>query len=92
MPPHGLVFSGQLLLDLVEAGAPRDEAYQWVQENAMSAWESDASFHERVSLDPRIGKYLNGAAIERAFDLNRQLHAVNDIFRRVMGGTAAAKN
>ena len=34
------MFSGQLLLDLVEAGAPRDEAYKWVQENAMAAWES----------------------------------------------------
>jgi adenylosuccinate lyase len=89
---HGLVFSGQLLLDLVEAGAPRDEAYQWVQENAMAAWESEASFRDRVSLDPRIEKYLNGTAIERAFDLKRQLHAVDDIFRRVMGGAASAKD
>ena len=48
---QGLVFSGQLLLDLVEAGAPRDEAYQWVQENAMAAWESEGSFRERVAAD-----------------------------------------
>ena len=82
---HGLVFSGQLLLDLVEAGAPRNEAYQWVQEQAMAAWESDGNFHERIAGDPRIAKYLDAGAIERAFGLERQLHAVDDIFRRVFG-------
>jgi adenylosuccinate lyase len=80
---HGLVFSGQLLLDLVEAGAPRDAAYQWVQENAMAAWESDSSFRERVARDARITKFLDAASLARAFDLQRQLHAVDAIFRRV---------
>ena len=79
---QGLVFSGQLLLDLVEAGAPRDGAYQWVQENAMVAWESDSSFRERVAHDARITKFLDAAALARAFDLDRQLHAVDAIFRR----------
>src|SRR6266576_4852616 len=46
---HGLVYSGQLLQDLVEKGMPRDDAYKAVQENAMAAWESDTSFRERVS-------------------------------------------
>jgi adenylosuccinate lyase len=82
---HGLVFSGQLLLDLVEAGAPRSEAYEWVQENAMAAWESDSSFRERVAADPRIGKFLAPTKLARAFDLERQLHAVDAIFRRVFG-------
>jgi adenylosuccinate lyase len=80
---QGLVFSGQLLLDLVEAGAPRDAAYQWVQENAMAAWEADSSFRERVARDTRITKFLDAAALGRAFDLNRQLHQVDAIFRRV---------
>jgi adenylosuccinate lyase len=80
---QGLVFSGQLLLDLVEAGAPRDAAYQWVQENAMAAWESDSSFRERVARDARITKFLDAASLARAFDLQRQLHAVDAIFRRV---------
>jgi len=80
---EGLVFSGQLLLDLVEAGAPRDAAYQWVQENAMAAWESDSSFRERVARDTRITKFLDAAALARAFDLDRQLHQVDAIFRRV---------
>jgi adenylosuccinate lyase len=80
---QGLVFSGQLLLDLVEAGAPRDAAYQWVQENAMAAWEADSSFRERVARDTRITKFLDAAALARAFDLDRQLHQVEAIFRRV---------
>ena len=80
---QGLVFSGQLLLDLVEAGAPRDAAYQWVQENAMAAWESDSSFRERVARDTHITKFLDAAALARAFDLDRQLHQVDAIFRRV---------
>ena len=85
---QGLVFSGQLLLDLVEAGAPRDAAYQWVQENAMAAWEGDSSFRERVARDARITKFLDPAALARAFDLDRQLHQVDAIFRRVFSTPA----
>jgi adenylosuccinate lyase len=79
----GLIFSGQLLLDLVEAGMPRDEGYKVVQELAMAAWEGGATFKERVAKDARITKHLNTAAIAHAFDLKRQLHAVDDIFARV---------
>ena len=82
---RGLVFSGQLLLDLVEAGAPRDDAYQWVQGHAMAAWEADGSFRELVAADPRIRSFLDPAALERAFSLDRQLHAVDAIFQRVFG-------
>jgi len=82
---HGLVFSGQLLQDLVEAGAPREEAYQWVQENAMAAWEHEASFRERVAADPRISKHLSPEALERAFDVQRQLRYAHAIFERVFG-------
>jgi adenylosuccinate lyase len=79
----GLVFSGQLLLDLVEAGAPRDDAYKWVQEHAMAAWEGGATFRDRVAGDARLTKYLKAEGVARAFDLRRQLHAVDDIFARV---------
>jgi len=82
---RGLVFSGQLLQDLIEKGASREEAYQWVQEHAMAAWESDSSFRERVAADARIGRFLDRAALERAFDLNRQLRSVDAIFARVFG-------
>jgi len=80
---HGLVYSGQLLQDLVEKGMPRDEAYKTVQENAMVAWESEGDFRALIAKDARVAKYLDGAAVERAFDLQRQLRYVDAIFARV---------
>jgi adenylosuccinate lyase len=80
---QGLVFSGQLLQDLVEHGAPREDAYGWVQENAMAAWESGGSFRERVGADARIAKFLDAAALGRVFDIGRQLRYVDALFARV---------
>jgi adenylosuccinate lyase len=88
---QGLVFSGQLLQDLVEKGMPRDDAYKAVQENAMSAWESDQSFRERVTGDARITKYLDTTALANTFDLQRQLRYVDAIFARVFGEKTSAK-
>ena len=82
---HGLVYSGQLLQDLVEKGMPRDEAYKAVQENAMAAWDTDSNFRERVAGDPRMTKYLDAKALAHTFDLQRQLRYVDAIFDRVFG-------
>jgi adenylosuccinate lyase len=82
---HGLVYSGQLLQDLVEKGMPRDHAYKAVQENAMAAWETDSNFRERVAGDARITKYLDAKALAHTFDLQRQLRYVDAIFDRVFG-------
>jgi len=89
---QGLVFSGQLLQDLVEKGMPRDEAYKTVQENAMTAWETDSSFRERVGKDPGISKYLDAKALEHTFDLQRHLRYVDAIFARVFGEKSASHN
>jgi len=88
---RGLIFSGQLLQDLVEKGMPRDDAYKAVQENAMAAWETESSFRERVAADARITKYLDMKAVEHTFDLKRQLRYVDAIFARVFGEKSAAK-
>ena len=82
---HGLVYSGQLLQDVVEKGMPRDEAYKAVQENAMAAFESDTSFRDRVAADARITKFLDPAALAHTFDMQRQLRYVDAIFDRVFG-------
>jgi adenylosuccinate lyase len=82
---HGLIFSGQLLQDLVEHGAPREDAYKWVQSHAMEAWEQDLNFRERIHADANVRRYLNDAALERAFDLRRHVRYVDDIFVRVFG-------
>jgi adenylosuccinate lyase len=89
---HGLVFSGQLLQDLVEKGMPRDDAYKAVQENAMAAWEADSSFRERVASDARITKYLDEKALAHTFDLKRQLRYVDAIFARVFAEKASEKS
>jgi adenylosuccinate lyase len=89
---HGLVYSGQLLQDLVEKGMARDEAYKAIQENAMTAWEAEGNFRELVGKDPRITKYLDAAGLAHAFDLQRQLRYVDAIFARVFPIPAAKTN
>jgi adenylosuccinate lyase len=87
---QGLVFSGQLLQDLVEHGATREDAYKWVQAHAMAAWESESSFKDRVAADENIRKFLDEKALAHTFDLRRQLRAVGAIFRRVLGAKSSA--
>src|ERR1700678_585863 len=79
----GLIFSGQLLLDLTEAGMSREEAYRLVQKHAMDAWRKDLVFHEMVARDPAISSRLPD--LEKTFDLRRQLSNVDAIFDRVLG-------
>jgi len=80
---RGLVFSGQLLLDLVESGISREDAYRLVQGHAMHAWREGLDFHELVLSDPAISGRVPRAKIERAFDLRRQLKNIDKIFARV---------
>jgi adenylosuccinate lyase len=51
----GLVFSGQLLLELTAKGMRREDAYRVVQAHAMEAWKSEGDFRKRVLADPRSG-------------------------------------
>jgi adenylosuccinate lyase len=79
----GLVFSGQLLLDLTQKGASREQAYVWVQRNAMRVWKNEGDFKNLVMADEDISKYLSQAEIDRAFELPHQLRHVDTIYRRV---------
>ncbi|HEU5334976.1 MAG TPA: adenylosuccinate lyase [Terriglobales bacterium] len=88
----GLVFSGQLLLDLVEHGVSREEAYRMVQRHAMRAWQEDRNFRELVLKDKEITKRVPRVQIERAFDLKRQLRNVDKIFARVFPQKSRGKN
>jgi adenylosuccinate lyase len=84
----GLVFSGQLLLDLVEHGVSREDAYRMVQSHAIRAWKEGMNFHELVLKDKNITRRVPPQQIERAFDLKRQLRNIDKIFARVFGGTS----
>jgi len=81
----GLVFSGQLLLDLVEHGISREDAYRLVQSHAMRSWKEELNFREQVMSDLEISGRVPRAQLERAFDLKRQLRNVDKIFKRVFG-------
>ena len=79
----GLVFSGQLLLDLAAAGMLREQAYKLVQTHAMRAWDSDTGFRAAIEADPEIGKFLTKERLAESFSVSRQLANVDHIFSRV---------
>jgi adenylosuccinate lyase len=81
----GLIFSGQLLLDLAAAGMLREKAYRVVQSQAMRAWEQGGDFRAAVQADPEIAAVLTAEQIDRSFSLERQLRNVDKIFERVFG-------
>src|SRR5215469_9998055 len=81
----GLIFSGQLLLDLAEAGMLREDAYRLVQSHAMRAWKEDLVFRDEAGKDAQIAGLLTPEKLDRTFDYSRQLGNVDAIFRRVLG-------
>jgi adenylosuccinate lyase len=88
---RGLIFSGQLLLDLVEHGVSREDAYRLVQAHAMRAWKEGLDFHQLVLADKDITSRVPRKQIEHAFDLPRQLKNVGKIFERVFGGKKGSR-
>jgi adenylosuccinate lyase len=80
---RGLVFSGQLLLDLVEHGVSREDAYRMVQAHAMRAWKEALDFRQLVLNDQEITARVPAKQLEHAFDLKRQLRNIDKIFARV---------
>jgi adenylosuccinate lyase len=79
----GLIFSGQLLLDLSASGMLREQAYKVVQAHAMQAWETGGDFQASILADKEILSYLSVADILKAFSLDRHLTHVDRIFARV---------
>src|SRR6202158_6148642 len=64
---HGLIFSGQLLLDLAAAGMLREQAYRAIQSHAMQAWQSEGDFRAAVESDKEVLSYLSVKKIQEAF-------------------------
>ena len=82
---RGLIFSGQLLLDLAAAGMLREHAYRLVQGHALRAWEREGDFRAAVESDPEISAVLAPEQIAQSFSLERQLRHIDQIFARVFG-------
>ncbi len=81
----GLIFSGQLLLDLAESGMSREDAYRLVQSHAMRAWREELVFRDLIGSDHAISSRLTPEKLAHSFDLSRQLGNVDAIFDRVLG-------
>ncbi len=80
----GLVYSGQLLLELAGAGMSREDAYRLVQGHAMDAWTNDRNFRELVMADPVITGKLSTEQLTSTFDFTRQLGNIDAVFARVL--------
>lgn len=82
---RGTVFSGHLLLALVDKGVTREEAYRLVQQHALAAWDGGASLQERVESDPTVTAALSSDEIRGVFSLSRHLKEVDRIVDRALG-------
>src|SRR5450432_2178208 len=81
----GLIHSQRLLIALTQKGASREDAYKFVQRNAMPVWRGEGDFLTLLKKDPDVKKYLTDAEISEQFDLGYHFKHVDTIFRRVFG-------
>jgi adenylosuccinate lyase len=86
----GLIHSQRVLLALTQAGLSREDSYALVQRNAMLVWDSDGalSLLDLLKADPQVSTHLHVDELERLFDLDHHLKAVDTIFERVFGATS----
>jgi len=87
---RGVVFSGTVLLELARRGTSREQAYEWVQRNAMRSYDERKDFKQLLLDDGDVMRVLDRKTLEDAFDLNVQLRHVDRIFDRVFKVPAAA--
>lgn len=78
----GLIFSQRILIKLVDKGIDRDNAYRWVQRNAMKRWINNEDFRENIHKDEDITKYLSAAEIDDCFNYEYYLRNIDVIMKR----------
>jgi adenylosuccinate lyase len=82
---RGVVFSGTVLLELARRGLSREEAYTWVQRNAMRSHDERLDFRELLAEDQDVTRVMSRQDLDTVFDLAVQLRHVDAIFERVFG-------
>jgi adenylosuccinate lyase len=80
---RGVVFSGTVLLELARRGVSREQAYEWVQRNAMRAFHEKRDFKALLLADHDVMRVLTPSEIEKAFSLEDQLRNVDVVMDRV---------
>ena len=83
---NGLIFSGQVMLDLASAGMLREKAYGIVQAHAMRSWEQASNFQAAIETDPEIAAVVPKKVLAESFNVSRYLQHVDRIFSRVFPG------
>jgi adenylosuccinate lyase len=87
---RGVVFSGTVLLELAQRGISREQAYEWVQRNALRSYDEQKDFRQLLLADADVMHVLDKKTVEDAFDLKVQLKNVDHIFDRVFKTPVAA--
>jgi adenylosuccinate lyase len=80
---RGVVFSGTVLLELARRGVSREQAYEWVQRNAMRSFHEQRDFRQLLLDDPDVTAVLDRDVLDEAFDLEAQLKHAPAILARV---------
>ena len=80
----GIVFSQKVLLELVEKGLTREEAYKIVQRNALDAFENDDDFKANLMKDEEVSKRLSIEEIDKIFDKREFLKNIETIYKRFL--------
>ena len=81
----GLVHSQQVLLALTQKGVSRENAYVYVQRNAMKIWADGGSYLEKLKSDEDVSAHLTDQELDALFDLEQHFQHVDTIFKRVFG-------
>ena len=79
----GLIYSGRVLLKLIDTGMSREAAYDLIQPKTAQAWDEQRPFRPLLEADPEITSRLSQADLDDAFDYNWHLRQVDTIFQRV---------
>jgi adenylosuccinate lyase len=79
----GIIFSQRVLLELINRGMSRDEAYKIIQTEALGAWDNEGSFRENILKNKKIVEFLNPAEIESLFDVKYHLQYIDNIINRL---------
>ena len=80
----GIVFSQKVLLELVEKGLTREDAYKIVQKNALDAFENDGNFKANLLADEQVTKLLSAKEIDEIFNKEEFLKNINEIYKRIL--------
>ena len=80
---RGLLFSQRLMLELIERGVSRDDAYKLMQTNSARTWDEGRDFRELIRSDASVRAHLNDSDLDEIFDYGYYVRFVDDVFARV---------